>query len=334
MGRAAANAAWKTGVLWAAVTLACFGCAVHAPRMAEPEGVSPDVAEFPAPELPAIDEAHRDPVPVAVILNDPNHTQLQLLQVFSARLGRPYQVFNLAWRSPASIRQQLLRLAPAQAVALGSAAYAVAAPVPGIEVLHSGVLNPDSGTRGVDALPPFEAQLDYWLREVPEIERLGVIGGAAMQLRMTALAEACADRGIALEQRRVGSDKETLLAFRSMVPHIDGFVFLPDEQVLSPAVIQQVLSHGKRNDIQVLVYSPVMFSLGATLFLQPEPVAVAEVLIELLDHPHFPASDYRFGAADPIQNVTRMQIRSRLSRSGSTSTVTAATAIADRSGDD
>ena len=91
--------------------------------------------------------------------------------------------------------------------------------------------------------------------------------------------------GIQLEQRTVSSDTEMLLAFRAMVPHIDGFVFLPDETILSPKVIQQVLNHGRRNGVQILVYSPVMFNLGASLYLQPDPVRVADALVTLVNDP-------------------------------------------------
>jgi hypothetical protein len=62
-------------------------------------------------------------------------------------------------------------------------------------------------------------------------------------------------------------------------------VFLPDEAVLSPTVIQQMMVHGRRNELEILVYSPLMLELGGTLLLQPEPVAVARGLIELLQTP-------------------------------------------------
>ncbi len=167
-------------------------------------------------------------------------------------------------------------------------------------MFYAGVLDPGRTTQGVDALPPFATQLDYWLSQAPDLNRLGVIGGSGVSARMAALADAAAERNLTLEQRTVSSDTEMLLAFRAMVPHIDGFVFLPDETVLSPRVIQQVMSHGRRNGVQILVYSPVMFSLGASLFLQPDPVRVADALVTMLHDRH----------AQP--EVTQMRSRSRL----------------------
>jgi hypothetical protein len=238
--------------------------------------------------------------PVVVIVDDPHNLQLELLQVFSARLNRPYQIFNLSHRAPETVRVKLQALAPIQVIAMGSMAMEVADGIAGVEIVHSGVLDPASPESGVDPLPPFNLQLDHWLALSPRIERVGVIGGPRMHSRIEALQLACDTRGVALERREVESDKESLLAFRSMVPHIDGFVFLPDGSVLSPKVIEQMMGHGQRNEVQMLVYSPVMFALGATLLVEPDPVEVASALIDLLADP----------TTDP--KVTGMRTRTQL----------------------
>ena len=98
-----------------------------------------------------------------------------------------------------------------------------------------------------------------------------------------------------IHHREVKSDKEALLAFRSMVPYLDGFVFLPDETILSPDVIRRVLAHGARNDLQILVYSPVMFSMGAFLYVGSEPVDVATQIMLLLN------------SEDSSQSLTKMR---------------------------
>lgn len=235
-----------------------------------------------------------------MVLDDPGTRELEILQVFSARLSRPYEIYNLAHRSSASVVESLRARSPATVIALGPAAHDLVRAVPGLEVFHAGVLAPDSTFRGVDALPPFSVQLEYWQRLAPDLGRIGVIGGPGMGDRIDELAAAAAARGLILEQRIVRSDTETMLAFRAMVPHIDGFVFLPDEGVLSPRVIQQMLNHGGQNGVQMLVYSPVMYNLGANLFLQPDPVRVASALVDLVNDPE----------AQP--EVTVMRTRSRL----------------------
>lgn len=290
------------------LALTGFGCASLAPVTgdARPE----PVVDAPAPTAPAPENEQSAPEneqsapasrPLVVLLDDPTNRHLGILQVFSARLGRPYQIFNLADRDPGSVAASLASLAPIDTVVIGSSAYKVAGTVPGLNVFYAGVLDPGRTGQGIDALPPFGVQLDYWLTQTPDVGRLGVIGGPGLTDRMDELAQACAQRGIALERRQATSDAEMLLDFRSMVPRIDGFVFLPDESILSPRIIQQVINHGRQNGVQMLVYSPVMFNLGASLYVQPDPVMVASALIELLENP---AAHTR---------VSQMRTKSRLS---------------------
>ncbi len=239
--------------------------------------------------------------PMFVVVDDDRDRDLELLRVFSARLGRPYRILNLAHRSAGSVSIRLAREAPVDVIALGPSALAAAGGIPGVRVVHAGVFDDVRDSPGVDALPPFDVQLDYWTHQNPDLKRVGVIGGPLMGRRMEDLAAACRARGLVLEARTVDSDQETLLAFRSMVPKIDGFVFLPDERVLSPSVIQRVVDHGRSNNVQMLVYSPVMFNLGATLYVQPDPVSVARTLVALVN---------RDGTAGAVRE---MRVRSRLS---------------------
>ena len=289
-------AALRNGLLCVAILLIGFGCATSSP--VSTPGNDRNGAETGDSQVRQGAEVERPNRPaVAVVLNDPNGIHLELLRVFSARLGQPYEVFDLARRPAPSVRRLLAEMVPLRVVAIGPAALSAASAIPGVEIVYAAVLDPGDETHGIDALPPFDAQLDHWLAVAPRIARIGVVGGEKMHHRMVALETACVDRGLTLERREVASDTETLLAFRSMVPRIDGFVFLPDEAVLSPDVIRQVMTHGRRNGIQILVYSPVMFDLGATMLLQPDPVAVAVALAELVE--------------DPDLEVTVREIRTR-----------------------
>ena len=97
------------------------------------------------------------------------------------------------------------------------------------------------------------------------------------------LESAALDKNIKVIRREVTSDKETLQVFRAMVPYIDGFVLLPDESVLSPNVIRRIITHGSRNNLQILVYSPFMFDLGSYLYISAEPNDIAEQIVVLLE---------------------------------------------------
>lgn len=299
-------AATSRELTWAVAVgaLLLAGCATSpVPRPASGEPAEP--VSIPEAEEPAEAEPRRDPrveaAPLVVVVDDAGGRTLEVLQVFSARLGRPYRILDLAHRPRESVSARLARDAPVDVIALGATAVATAGGIPGVRVVHAGAFAVGAGTPGVDALPPFDVQLDYWRQVNPELRRIGVIGGEAMASRMRDLAAACVDRGMILEQRTVGSDQEMLLAFRALVPRIDGFVFLPDGSVLSPGVIEQIIDHGRRNDVQTLVYSPVMFNLGATLYLEPDPVRVAQALIAALEQQQA-----------GIASVREMRVRSRL----------------------
>lgn len=259
--------------------------------------------------------------PLVIVLKDEHRAAEEMLYVFSAALGRPYQLLNIAHRPPGSVRGRLAELAPIDVIALGPAALEATREIPGLTVTYAGVLQPGGMDRGVDALPPFTTQLEYWLRVDPQIRRIGVIGSHNVRDRIAELEVTAAQLGVRLESREVKSDKEMLLAFRSMVPHIDGFVFLPDDDVLSPNVILQVIGHGKRNSVRILVYSPVMFNLGANLYLQPDPVAVATELIDLLDSAQSTASADR-------RVVTEMRTRVRQPSQAGTSNINTTVVLA------
>lgn len=234
---------------------------------------------------------------VAIVVSEDLQDYRQLSYVFATQLGRPYQLFELAHRSEESVRQAVRNLHPQSVVALGRSALDVVSQIDLVDIVYAGVFNADPAHRGVDAIPPFEMQLHHWRVVSPHIRRIGVVGSAASQDRIDALARASDEIGLELHRREVKSDKEALLAFRAMVPYIDGFVFLPDERVLSPDVIRRVLAHGKHNDLQILVYSPVMFAMGAFLYIGSDPVDVAAQIIELLN------------SGDQSQALTKMRTR-------------------------
>ena len=261
---------------------------------------------------------------MVIVLKDEHRASEEMMFVFSAALGRPYQLLNIAHRPPGSVRGRLAELAPVDVIALGPAALAATRDVPGLTVTYAGVLQPGGMPRGVDALPPFATQLEYWLQIDPQIRRIGVIGSHNVRDRIAELEETATRMGVRLESREVTSDKEMLLAFRAMVPHIDGFIFLPDDAVLSPNVILQVMRHGKRNAVRTLVYSPLMFNLGADLYLQPDPIAVAVELIDLLDG----SVPSRSQSANDRRVVTTMRTRVRPSSQADASNTSAILVLA------
>jgi ABC-type uncharacterized transport system substrate-binding protein len=184
-------------------------------------------------------------------------------------------------------------------VAIGRAALDALAEVPNLDVVYAQIfVAPQDRYRGVAAVPPFAMQLEYWKSRSPGLKRIGVIGSVNMRPVIDALQAAAEAENIAIIRREVTSDKEALFEFRRMTPDIDGFVFLPDDSVLSPDVIRRAMQHGARNAKQILTYSPAIFRLGAYIYVASAQTDVAAQIVAMLDHP-----------ADRSRPLTQMRVR-------------------------
>ena len=202
--------------------------------------------------------------------------------MLSRRMGEPYRIFDLTRQDAWEIQSAMAEDVPTKIVAVGAQALEVATRVAGPDVVYAGVTADHEGLRRVNALPPFAQQLDYWLARSPNLNALGVVTSNKFRQAVERLEAAASARGLILHHREVASDREALAEFRAMVPSIDGFVFLPDESILSPSAMRRVMQHAERNSIEVAVYSPVMYAIGATHLFFPDTVDVANQVIDLL----------------------------------------------------
>lgn len=278
------------------IVLLLAGCK-SAPPVPEPvvELPPPPVVEVASPVPPPKPVVHPAPVPppavpqkpeIVVVVSSDLPTFRQVEEALIARLDRPYRVFRLETNSASDIREALKRQPVKEAVAIGRAALEVLDGLPKLDVVYAQIfVAPPDHHRGVAAVPPFDMQLEYWKSLSPDLKRIGVIGSANMRPIVDALQNAAESHGIKLVRREVTSDKEALFEFRRMTPDIDGFVFLPDDAVLSPDVIRRAMQHGARNDKQILTYSPAIFRLGAYLYVASAQTDVATQIIAMLDDP-------------------------------------------------
>jgi hypothetical protein len=178
-----------------------------------------------------------------------------------------------------------LEVSPPQAVvAIGEPALAVLS-ASSLPVIHAQSFQDNQSSRGVDSMPNPAAQLRAWVAHEPTIHRIGIITGASFGGQMQALADAGAALGLEMTTRQVSSDKEVLFEFRRLVPALDGFIFLPDDSVLSPGVIQEIISHGRRNGIQFLAYNRLLQTLGAQYLVTQDAEDVAAGLVQLINNP-------------------------------------------------
>jgi ABC transporter substrate binding protein len=262
---------------------------VEPPQPPVPEVVTsvPPPKPVALPTPPVVPPVVPPKPPVAIVVSSDLPTFRQVEDALVARLDRPYRVYRLDTNSMSDIREALKRQPVKTAIAIGRAALDVLEGVPKLDVIYAQIfVAPSDRFRGVAAVPPFDMQLEYWKSLSPGLKRIGVIGSANMRSIVDSLQTSAEAHGIKLVRREVTSDKEALVEFRRMTPDIDGFVFLPDDSVLSPDVIRRAMQHGARNDKQILTYSPAIFRLGAYLYIASEQADVATQIIAMLDDPN------------------------------------------------
>jgi ABC-type uncharacterized transport system substrate-binding protein len=154
-------------------------------------------------------------------------------------------------------------------------------------------------SRGVSPLAPLDAQLAAWKGIDPTIARIGVIIGDGHE-QLLADAQAAAEKhGIELRIQVTGSDQETLYFFRRMIRDIDGFWLFPDNRVLSPRALQEMLGEARRHQVPVNVPSESMLQLGATVSMSTVAADIAATIAGIVQ-------DIQAGALARIPPISQL----------------------------
>jgi hypothetical protein len=143
------------------------------------------------------------------------------------------------------------------------------------------LLSPTS--RGVQLLPPFSLQLEAWMSLSPDLQRLGIVTGPAQDPLVAEIRHVVERAGLRLTVATVQSDQEALLAFKDMTQSIDGFWLLPDNRILSPAVVREIMAYSAKHRKQVVVFGDNFLSLGALMSVTSDERDVAERVLARFD---------------------------------------------------
>jgi ABC-type uncharacterized transport system substrate-binding protein len=168
-----------------------------------------------------------------------------------------------------------------QVIAVGLPAARVARGLTGKRVVFCQVFNYEEAglvsptMKGVSALPPLAEPFRLWKLIDPRLTRIGVITGPQLTAQVRDARTAARAAGLDLEHIEVRSDKETLYAFKRLLPRIQGLWMVPDNRVLSTAVIRDVLSLAVREGRPVLGFRHELLALGALLSAESDPADVA-----------------------------------------------------------
>lgn len=136
---------------------------------------------------------------------------------------------------------------------------------------------------GVASLPPLDLQLKAWRRLDPTLRTIGLVLGRDEALLAARVRRAAESQGLALELRLASSDREAVYYFKRMAADVDGLWLLPDNTVLSPRAIREMLDHAGARGVQTLVFTPSLLEWGALLSVTATDLDLAHRLADVVE---------------------------------------------------
>jgi ABC-type uncharacterized transport system substrate-binding protein len=141
-------------------------------------------------------------------------------------------------------------------------------------VVYAMVLNPSTivgGARNVTGASmnvPVEHTIRLFKQLGPQIKRIGVIYNQARTGYLVRRAETVArENGLVLVATEIRSSRDAIAALETMQDGIDALWILPDETILAPTVVQQMLLFSYRKRVPLLGLSESQAQAGALLSL-------------------------------------------------------------------
>jgi putative ABC transport system substrate-binding protein len=155
------------------------------------------------------------------------------------------------------------------------ALQAIVSRPPPLPVVYAMVLNPPSvigagakNVTGASMNVPVEQSIRLLKQLGPQIKRIGVIYNPAKTGYLVKRAQVVAkEDGLELVAREINSAKEVIGALESFQDGIDALWIVPDETILSQAVVQQMLLFSYRRKIPLLGLSDRHAQMGALFSL-------------------------------------------------------------------
>lgn len=137
--------------------------------------------------------------------------------------------------------------------------------------------------RGVSAMPPLDLQVKEWKKLDPKVRRIGLIVAGAQSELITQAEKAGKAASVSVIHEISSSDRETLYLFKRMAPQIDGLWLVPDDQILSPAVLRDLMKYATSHGVRVCVFNDALLQWGALMSATPTSVDTARTLRRLLE---------------------------------------------------
>jgi len=300
----------KAKIYSLAFSLLLGGCAGLQPPVDLPEPppqpvetpVPPVVMETPPEDVPParaapLPEREPESVPepkvarVAIVVSDDIPVFVSVADKLRRRLGPgDHTIHNLDGHPANSTRvlDEIENMDPDQVVSVGLLAAQVTRQLDDVPQVFCYVFNYQDHellsprSKGVNLLPPFAMQVEAWRELSPSLKRIGVITGPNQDVLVGEIQQASEEQDVELFTRTVHSDQEALYVFKRLTPEIQGLWLLPDNRILSPRVVREIMSYGARHRIQIVVFGSGLLDLGAFLAISSRDGDVADQVVARL----------------------------------------------------
>jgi ABC-type uncharacterized transport system substrate-binding protein len=220
---------------------------------------------------------------LAILLSDESPAFRRVAQEMASQAGKPIENFRLdgSVASQAETLRRLQRSTHSTVVAIGLPAARGARRLTGKQVVFCQVSSHEEESlvsplmKGVSAIPPVREQFRAWRALNPKLRTVGVITGPQQSALLTEARQSARANGLELIAVEVKSDRETLYAFKRLSPRVQGLWLVPDNRVLSNAVLLDLMAHAVKEGKQVLAFSHELLALGALLSVESSPADIA-----------------------------------------------------------
>jgi len=137
--------------------------------------------------------------------------------------------------------------------------------------------------RGVTALPPLDLQIQNWKKFDTKLQRVGLIV-SNQHIDLIPQAERAAKAAaVTIKHEISDSDQQTLYLFKRLAPQIDGLWLVPDDRILSPTVLHELLGYAVSHGVRVCVFSDALLQWGALMSASPTPENIARTVRRVLE---------------------------------------------------
>jgi ABC-type uncharacterized transport system substrate-binding protein len=159
--------------------------------------------------------------------------------------------------------------------------------------------------RGVAAMPPLDLQAQDWKKLDPKMQRVGLIVSESHRDLIPQAELAVKSASMSIRHEVSTSDRETLYLFKRLAPQIDGLWLVPDDRILSPAILRDLLDYAVSHRVRVCVFSDALLDWGALMSVSPTPGDTARTLHRVLET----MMSGRTNAVPPLTSTSELVVR-------------------------